>query len=152
MHGNTCMRVRLCAHLCVCLSSHSFAYRGGEGSSVPHSKVLMQTRRRAQVSSSVCIIIRFYPTNMWLQDTFLLCTWNLPCCVTLRAASLLSTWIWLPFPVMMHLFISLGIALQTKLAFTHTYMYTNMHVTGGNERLTVCHVPLMEVHERLWNK
>lgn len=36
-------------YVCVFVWAHSFAYRSGQGSSVPHSKVLMQTLRRAQV-------------------------------------------------------------------------------------------------------
>lgn len=60
-------------------------------------------------------------------------------CYTLKATSLLVTWIWLPFFIYDALFISLRIALQ--LLHSHT-------CTHRNESLAVCHEPSMKDYRK----
>ncbi len=138
----------VCACVCVCVIPLFFAYRSGPGSGVPHSKVLVQARRRAQVSSSVWINMRFYSHTH----------------VTTRHIAALhvepsflgdpKSYIFVEYVDLVTLsiydapFISLRIALQTKLAFTHSCM----RVSVGNESLAVCHILTTEIHETLWKQ
>lgn len=59
----------ICVCLCVCHITFICIQRW-----LRHCKVLVRSQRSAEGPSSVWIMVRLYPTNMWRRDTFLLLT------------------------------------------------------------------------------
>ena len=81
---------------------------------------------------------------MWLQDTFLLCTWSLPSCVYPESYLFVGVY---GFGYLFYLWCIFYFFKKLWGQNVHSLtlnVHTELHVKDGNESLAVCHVPLTE--------